>query len=190
MKDRKQKTAEAVNNPQKGDRFSEMCSFWVIVLERKKDIVAVMEANPPCTLPKDGKIYYCTVKEFKKKYEYDTIPGSYWVSYYGNDSVDGWLKEKGGWKHKAQRKRKTHLVSADSLESIDTFCGKNMLKSIKSVKIDYSALKSDCLHCLDKKKKQIKNEMRHCDQELSLLKTAYDNILDRIDSIRKNLKEK
>lgn len=184
--ERKQKTKEYMSNPQKGDRFSEMCSFWVIVLERRKNIVAVMEANPPCELPKGGTIYYTTVEEFSKKYQYDTIPGSYWVSYYGNKSVDGWLEERGGWNYKRQQRRKRHLVETDSLEKVDTFCGRNLSKNDKALPKTYEFYESDCLDCLGKKRQSVKSALNEIEAEANALQSEIDEIDERIMSVKED----
>ncbi len=83
-------TAQQFNNPQPGDTFTEMLTFYVIVLERNGDMVTWTEAHPPCELPRDGKILAGTVRQFSQSYEYGTIPG--W-SVYATKSTDvtGWL---------------------------------------------------------------------------------------------------
>ena len=85
-------TAEAMNDPQPGDRFTEMLAFYVYVLEREGNQVTFMECNPPCELPKDGKIGICSVSEFSRRYAYGSIPGySVYLCERGND-VSGWAE--------------------------------------------------------------------------------------------------
>jgi hypothetical protein len=85
-------TDAAFNDPQPGDEFSEMFSFWVIVLAVNGDEVVVMEATPPCTLPDDGKVIsFATKDDFRSKYSYRSIPG-YTVSLNKRGlDVTGWL---------------------------------------------------------------------------------------------------
>lgn len=85
-------TEEHMSDPQIGDRFSEMCSFWVYIVYRNGQEVGYMEANPPCTFPDDGKFTLSTVREFKKRFGYESIPG-YWVTFCDSgNNVDGWVE--------------------------------------------------------------------------------------------------
>jgi len=184
VEERRQKTIEAMNNPKAGDRFSEMLSFWVIVLERRKDVVAVMEANPPCTVPKDGTIYYATIDEFKKRYQYDKKSERYWVSFDSNRSVHGWLEDRGGWNYRKQQRRKIHLVSADTLDTVDTFCGRNLNKRDKALPKTYEFHESDCLHCLNKKRDDVKASLNEIEAEANALQAEIDEIDDHILSLK------
>ena len=85
-------TEEAFDDPQIGDRFHEMYSFWCYVVDRKGNYVTTMEASPPCAFPDDGKVKFQTLDEFRNRFSYESIPG-YWVSLCdrGND-VSGWLE--------------------------------------------------------------------------------------------------
>lgn len=84
-------TKEVMENPQVGDRFSEMFSFWVYVIERGKDHVVILEASAPCKLPEEGKITTYTLAEFKQRFSYGSIPG-YWINYIdSNNDVEGWF---------------------------------------------------------------------------------------------------
>jgi len=89
--------------PQVGDRFTEFYSFWVYVLKVTKKKVTVIEANSPCVLPKDGKIWIGTRKEFYWKYAYKSIPG-FWVSLVDQENdVAGWIREKNKENHNAKK---------------------------------------------------------------------------------------
>lgn len=86
------KTDVAMKSPRVGDRFSEMFSFWVYVIGIEGDKITIIEASPPCELPKDGKISTTTLSEFRKRFSYGAIPG-YWVRYVdGDNNVEGWDK--------------------------------------------------------------------------------------------------
>lgn len=84
-------TAAAILNPRPGDRFTEMCSFWLYVLAIDGDSITSIEASAPCTLPRDGKIKTMSKREFAKRLAYRG-GGGYWVRLVdrGND-VAGWL---------------------------------------------------------------------------------------------------
>lgn len=90
----KKSTDEAINDPQVGDRFHEMYSYWVYVVKVTKKFVWTMHASPPCEFPKDGKLIKRKREDFKKYYEYGSIAGC-WVdlSDRGND-VKGWMDVK------------------------------------------------------------------------------------------------
>lgn len=85
-------TDAAFEDPQSGDEFSEMFSFWMIVLAVRGGEVIVMEASPPCTLPDDGRVIsFATRDDFRKKYAYGSIPG-YFVNLNKRGlDVTGWL---------------------------------------------------------------------------------------------------
>jgi len=75
-------TEQAMLDPQPGDVFSEMYSFWVYVAHRDGDTVVTIETPPlPCTLPEDGRWRTYTLKEFRQRFGYDTMP-NYWVQLY------------------------------------------------------------------------------------------------------------
>lgn len=84
-------TEQAFMDPQIGDRFHEMYSFWVYVVARTGNYITTMEASPPCEFPKDGKVQSYLLEDFRKRFSYESIPG-YWVALRdrGND-VSGWL---------------------------------------------------------------------------------------------------
>lgn len=88
-------TAEAFRDPKPGDSFDEMLAFRVFVVDVQPDggPVTVVEASPPCTLPRDGKLrrFRC-VHDFRDAYAYSAgVPG-YWVGLNGRGrDVRGWL---------------------------------------------------------------------------------------------------
>jgi hypothetical protein len=87
-------TREAFADPQVGDRFQEMYSFWVFVVRVDGQHVTTLEASPPCTVPDDGKLrHFATHEQYREAYRYGTNPG-YWVRLAdrGND-VSGWYEE-------------------------------------------------------------------------------------------------
>lgn len=87
-----QRTREAMEDPRPGDRYQEMYSFWVYVVAVEGERVATLEASPPCTVPRDGKLREFETREaFRAAYSYGSIPG-YWVTLADRDNnVDGWL---------------------------------------------------------------------------------------------------
>jgi hypothetical protein len=88
-------TMEALKDPQVGDRFHEMYSFWMFVLVVTPAEVTFMTASPPCSLPDDGKIATLTRELFIKKFTYQSIPDkSYLLLADRGNNVAGWLKVK------------------------------------------------------------------------------------------------
>ena len=87
----KEATERALADPQVGDRFHEMYSFWLYVIRRDGDIVTTMEVSPPATLPDDGKVRIQTVTELRERLAYGNIPG-YWVRLRDRgNNVAGWV---------------------------------------------------------------------------------------------------
>ncbi len=84
------RTAEAMRDPQVGDRYNEMCTFWVYVIHVERDLVVTMEGNGPCRFPRDGKVQEQSRSEFKRRFSYRNAEG-YWVRLVdrGNNVV-GW----------------------------------------------------------------------------------------------------
>ena len=74
-----------MKDPQPGDRFHEMYSYYVHVVERNGDKVTIEEYFPPANIPTDAKIKTMTVKEFDQYYAYKSIPG-YSIKYIDNDA--------------------------------------------------------------------------------------------------------
>lgn len=91
-----QRTAEAFAAPQPGDSFQEMAAFHMFVIAvEPHGRVAVMTANPPCTLPQEGKVvHYPDHDAYRAAYSYRAIPG-YWIRLARRDvNVEGWFQ---GW---------------------------------------------------------------------------------------------
>jgi hypothetical protein len=81
-------TEDAMNDPQVGDRFSEMYNFWMYVVHRDGDTVVTMEGSPPCEFPNKPVTY--TLDQFKSRFAYGNIPG-YWVRLVDRENnVMGW----------------------------------------------------------------------------------------------------
>ena len=87
-------TLQALRDPQPGDRFHEMYSYWVYVVRRDGNEVWYCEANPPCKFPQDAKLTKTTVEKMLKHFTNDlnTYGPTPWVrlSDRGND-VKGWI---------------------------------------------------------------------------------------------------
>ena len=97
-----EKTDEAFNNPRVGDRFSETYSFYVYVLEVKKNTIVTLEAHPPCALPEEGKVLIQTPEQFRERFAYGSMLG-YSVTLVDRDNaVKGWLEAA------AEKKNITH----------------------------------------------------------------------------------
>lgn len=65
-------TNKRMENPQIGDVFYEMCSFWVKVTDRNGDKVTVTENG--------AQRCFDTIEDFKKAYAYQSIEG-YWIRF-------------------------------------------------------------------------------------------------------------
>lgn len=88
--DKRAATVAAMDDPQPGDRYTEMYAFYLYVLKRDSGMITFMEANPPCRIPHDGKVGRLPADEFRKRYAYGSIPG-YWVQLLDRGSdVTGW----------------------------------------------------------------------------------------------------
>ena len=81
---RLQVQAEAARDPQPGDLWSEMCSYWIHVVAREGERVTCLHAGGPCTFPQDGKFWEGTVAAFAAEW------GTYSLYGRGHD-VSGWL---------------------------------------------------------------------------------------------------
>lgn len=91
MKDNE--TDIAVNDPQPGDLYSELYSFWLYVIAVAADTVVTMEGSPPVTFPDEGRVRIQTKAEFKKRLSYESIPG-YWVMIHSRgNNVEGWWRD-------------------------------------------------------------------------------------------------
>lgn len=89
-------TEVAFDNPQVGDRFTEMFNYWLYVVARDGEQITTMEAIAPCTLPDDGEIRtYATVEEFRARFRYGGTTPGYWVRLIDRDhDVSGWLRSE------------------------------------------------------------------------------------------------
>ena len=92
----KEETEEAFQRPRAGDRFTEMYAFWVYVLRVHDGVVTIMEANPPCELPRDGKVCALTIYAFRQRYAYKSIPGYSVRLVDRNNDVSGWIPKRVG----------------------------------------------------------------------------------------------
>ena len=81
-------TMKAIQDPQVGDRFHDAYSFWVVVVHRDDNGVAVLEGHD---FPHGAKAHVLSLAGFKRKYCYDSMPDKPWVRLYerGMD-VRGW----------------------------------------------------------------------------------------------------
>lgn len=90
----KRLTAEAMNAPAIGDRFHDMYTFWVYVLDIGAESVTTYEVcGHPSTFPGiGGKLrVFATREEFRKAFQYGSIPGYYVTLEDRGNDVSGWL---------------------------------------------------------------------------------------------------
>ena len=85
-------TAAAMDNPQPGDRFTEMYAFFMYVLAREGQTITVMEAHPPCVLPEGGFVLTMSLTAFRKRYGYENAPGYYIRLCDRGHAVAGWAE--------------------------------------------------------------------------------------------------
>lgn len=86
------KTNEAMLEPQVGDRFTEMYTFWVYVVFKSGNFIATLEGNPPITFPDEGKLKTYTPDEFRGRFAYGTKAGC-WVRLVDRgNNVEGWYQ--------------------------------------------------------------------------------------------------
>ena len=92
-------TTEHILNPQVGDRFHEMYSFWMYIvhIETYSDgvkYIYAMDFNPPCELPTDGKLKRYTPRGFQERFFYGTgdLKTQSWLSYCDCKDVSGWYE--------------------------------------------------------------------------------------------------
>lgn len=92
---RRARTAAAFDNPQPGDRFTEMYAWWLFVLDAAPDggPVTTIEASAPCTLPDDGTVRtFPTAAAFRAHFAYGTIPGYPMQLVDQGTDVTGWAE--------------------------------------------------------------------------------------------------
>jgi hypothetical protein len=95
MIDNKEATVQAFQDPQVGDLFDEMCSYWIYIVARDGERVTTMESAAPCTFPKDGKVTeYATLEAFRKAFRYPTNSGYFVRLSSRSHDVSGWLDGK------------------------------------------------------------------------------------------------
>ncbi len=75
-----------------------MYSYYVYVLEVRKNTIVTLEAYPPCALPEEGRVLIQTPEQFRQRFAYGTIPG-YSVTLVDRDNAVG------GWKEAAAEKK-------------------------------------------------------------------------------------
>lgn len=90
--ERQRETAEAMADPQLGDRFTEMHSYWVYVVDLGVESVTTLEAGAPCSFPDDGEVrVFASRAEFRSRYAYGGGHPGYWVKLAGRGhDVTGW----------------------------------------------------------------------------------------------------
>jgi len=78
--------ARAKRDPQPGDRWDEMYSYWYHVDQRDDDRVLIREYSPPCDVRPDHAVLdkWMTVEEFADRVKYAHFSGSArWVAVAG-----------------------------------------------------------------------------------------------------------
>jgi len=87
---------EAFNDPQPGDRYTDMFSWWMFILYAGPNggTVITTSSPAPCTFPDDGKIeIFDTADQFRNKFSYPSKPGKPWPRIVDRDNdVSGWLQ--------------------------------------------------------------------------------------------------
>ncbi len=63
-------TEEARQDPQPGDLWSEMCSFWLYVVARRGDRITTLSRGAPCSFPEDGELEEMTLDQWRERYSY------------------------------------------------------------------------------------------------------------------------
>jgi hypothetical protein len=90
-------TMEALREPRVGDRFHEMYSFWMFVVELTPTHVVTMVGIPPVTFPDEATVEIRTREDFVDHYTYNNTHLGSWVTLAGRDAdVGGWYADEGG----------------------------------------------------------------------------------------------
>lgn len=77
---------QIMSDPQPGDWFQEMYSYWGYVVHRDGDNVVIMSASPPCTFPQDARVMKCTLAQMRTYFAYDSEDG-HWVTSVGRGTT-------------------------------------------------------------------------------------------------------
>lgn len=92
-------TTEALRDPQPGDLFHEMFSWWMVVVHREGERVVVGTLSPPGSMPDNLKWReFGALVAYQHAYSYGTIPGS-WLRYDRRIDVTGWYEAMCSAKH-------------------------------------------------------------------------------------------
>ena len=92
--ERREQAREALRNPRVGDRFHEMYSFWICVVERQGDRVTTMQASAPCTFPEDAEVRFWSVEEFGTYFGVDRPTGPTLLLADRGNQVEGWIETR------------------------------------------------------------------------------------------------
>lgn len=85
-------TWAALNDPQVGDRFHEMYSWWMFVVAVDGFTVTTLAASAPCTFPDDGQVKVWSRAEFVSGNCYSSMPDTPTIQLVGRGyAVAGWL---------------------------------------------------------------------------------------------------
>lgn len=92
-------TREAFDDPRPGDRFQEMYTFWLYVVDVGESSVTTMQCAAPCTFPDDAKVVvHATREEFRQEWKYggtSSVADHYTVYLADRDNnVSGWVERK------------------------------------------------------------------------------------------------
>ncbi len=80
----------ALADPQPGDLWNEMLSWWMYVVERDGERVVTMSASGPCTFPIDAKREEWTLAEFRNMLSYKSGTAGTWAMCDSRENDIGW----------------------------------------------------------------------------------------------------
>jgi hypothetical protein len=86
-------TAAAFAEPRVGDRYTEMYSFWLFVVDVRGGMIETLEGNSPCEFPQDGKRWIGPKEAFQERFAYKSpsLEGQYWLRLVDRDNdVSHW----------------------------------------------------------------------------------------------------
>ena len=69
---KKRATMEAILDPQVGDAFHEMFSYWLIVVRYDMNDVWYLDGNPPISFPEEGRLVRTTLSKYIEYCTYDS----------------------------------------------------------------------------------------------------------------------